>query len=99
MSRIKIEPVYSLNISPPELKTATTKIENRINGIYPPFEPPETYDNREIERMYSWRGHWMISPEERKWVEQKFEELLKDKDYKPQYYDENEFERMRAKRK
>lgn len=94
---IKIEPVASCNLNSASLAKSVKEIEKMLNGIYDKFEPPETYDTREIERVYSFRRSWMISPEEREWVIQRFEELLKDKNYKPKFFDESEFERIRER--
>lgn len=98
---LKIEPVAWINHNSSSLAKSVKEIEKRINGIYDKFEPPMsgTYTGRDIEKAYSWRGHWMVSPEEREWVIQRFEELLKDKDYKSQYFGEGEFERIRERHK
>lgn len=93
----KVKPVFSINVSDDDLKKSCEEIERRINGIYGPFVEPTDYTGKDIERGYSWRDHWMNSPELKKWIEKKFEELLKDKNYKSQYYGENEFNRIRER--
>jgi hypothetical protein len=68
--------VYSLNINEEDAKAVLKKVERNLNGEYDEFIPPVKYTTKEIEHAYNWRGHWMVSPGERKWVEKKFEELL-----------------------
>jgi len=56
----------------------------------------ENYTGKDIERWYSNRG--FNPPEDKVWIIEKFEELLRDKEYKPQYFCEIEFNEMRKRR-
>ena len=54
---------------------------------------------RELEIEFGRRGCWPTCIEMRKWLENKFDEQFKDTSYKSQYFGQEEFDRIRKKRK
>lgn len=53
---------------------------------------------KDLERVFGKRGCWPVSIEFRHWIESKFDEQFKNINYKAQYFDQDEFERIRKKR-
>lgn len=53
---------------------------------------------KELERAFGCRGCWPYCLEHRKWVEDVFDEQFRNSNYKPQYFDQEEFDRIRKKR-
>ena len=53
---------------------------------------------KELERDFGRRGCWPFCVEFSKWLEDRFDEKFKDKNYKSQYFDQKEFDRIRKKR-
>lgn len=69
----------------------------------PSWTPPviETWTPellRDLEMDFGRRGYPNFCKEHRKWLEERFDEQFKDPDYKSQYFDQDEFDRIRKKR-
>lgn len=53
---------------------------------------------RDLEREFGMRGCWPICLEYKQWLEERFDEHFRNSNYKPQYFDQEEFDRIRKKR-
>ena len=53
---------------------------------------------RSLELDFGRRGYPQFCLEHRKWLEDMFDEQFRNPDYKPQYFDETEFDRIKRKR-
>ena len=53
---------------------------------------------KDLEFEFGRRGCWPICLEYRKWLEECFDEQFKDQNYKSQYFDQDEFDKIRKKR-
>lgn len=78
--------------------------ENGQQPSDPNWVPPDITDwtpelLRDLELEFGRRGCWPICLEYRKWLECKFDEQFKNPNYKSQYFDKTEFDRIRRKRK
>ena len=53
---------------------------------------------RDLEREFGSRGCWPFCLEYRRWLEEQFDEQFENPNYKSQYFDQDEFNRIRKKR-